>query len=83
MIKTNAVSARTVLIKQTYPCLKRNTINGMIVLFSTNTCGVVVAIEKIDSLFINGYRSEQWIPKDFQPWYGTITLTSEPESAQA
>jgi hypothetical protein len=80
MIKTKATSARTVLVKQSYPCLKRS--DKIIVFFSASGCGVVVSVENGAGYHV-GHRSGSWDMDKFFPWYGTVEITSKPETGLA
>ena len=59
-----------------YPKLMKSVINGLIVLFHGPSKGMVVANGKTSQSKVGDY-SEVWGMQYFEPYYGTVSITSK------
>lgn len=58
----------------TYPYLMKDKVNGVIVLFTN--CGSGTVVGERGGVYLLGYHSCNWYLDCFDPFYGSVTLSS-------
>ena len=61
-------------VKEEYPCLKKSTYYGRIVLFTASRTGSELEGGKLPTKF---NYSTAWAEEDFKPYTGTVELSNE------
>lgn len=71
---TSSVSKKDVVYDRKFPWIGIRNSFRVIVLFKSLSEGTVIESDRATSI---GFHSSSWIPSEFEPYYGTVTITSK------